>query len=82
MNDSPYATGLLIIILLASPLFIFVLIHNAIYEDYRSRTIRFIATKTSRENIIFGSLFFWIVCLTITVILFNSFLFFSELLHQ
>ncbi len=54
MNDSPYATGLLIIILLASPLFIFALSHNAINEEYRSRTIRFIATKTSRENIIFG----------------------------
>lgn len=85
MNDSPYATGLLIIILLASPLFIFVLIHNAIYEDYRSRTIRFIATKTSRENIIFGSLFFWIVCLTIVVILltfFSGHFYFSELIQS
>jgi ABC-2 type transport system permease protein len=89
MNDSPYATGLLIIILLASPLFIFALSHNAINEEYRSRTIRFIATKTSRENIIFGkffgTLFFWIVCLTIVVILltfFSGHFYFSELIQS
>lgn len=77
LGDSAYATGLLILILIASPLFVSTLTHNTINEEVKSRTIRFIATKTSRENIVFGkflgNLFFWIVCLFIALLLITPF---------
>lgn len=77
MGNSPYATGLLVIIILASPLFVSALSHNMINEELRSRTIRFIATKTSRENIILGkflgTLFFWIACLIVALLLITPF---------
>lgn len=77
LGDSAYATGLLILILIASPLFVSTLTHSTINEEVKSRTIRFIATKTSRENIVFGkflgNLFFWIVCLFIALLLITPF---------
>jgi len=73
VNDSPYAAGLLIIILLASPLFVSTLSHNVINEEVKTRTIRFIATKTSREKIILGKflgiLFFWFTCIFVASLL-------------
>lgn len=73
LGDSAYATGLLILILIASPLFVSTLTHSTINEEFKSRTIRFIATKTSRENIVIGkflgNLFFWIVCLFVALLL-------------
>lgn len=73
LGTNEYATGVLILILLASPLFIFTLSHNIINEELKSRTIRFIATKTSRNQIVLGKflgvLLFWIVCLTAAFLL-------------
>lgn len=77
LGDSPYATGLLILTLLASPLFVSTLTHNTINEELKTRTIRFIATKTSRANIVIGkflgNLFFWIVCLFVALLLITPF---------
>lgn len=73
INETPFSAGLLLTVLLASPLFIFTLSHNIINEEIKSRTIRFLATKTNRNNIIIGkflgALFFWALCLLITTIL-------------
>lgn len=72
-GTNEYATGLLIMVMLASPLFVFTLSHNIINEELKTRTIRFIATKTSREKIVLGKflavLFFWLACLIVALIL-------------
>jgi len=77
MGDSSYATGLLIVIILVSPLFVSTLSHNTVNEELSSRTIRFIATKTSRRNIILGKflgiLSFWTVCLIVALLLITPF---------
>jgi ABC-2 type transport system permease protein len=73
LTESPYATGLTFIILIAGPLFVSALSHNVINDELKSRTIRFIATKTTRDNIILGkflgTLFFWIACILVSVLL-------------
>lgn len=72
-GDDVYASGLLLLVLLLGPLFVFALSHDSINKETSSRTIRFIATKTSRDNIIIGkflgTLLFWTICLTITLFL-------------
>lgn len=77
LGESAYASGLMVLTITAIPLFVFSLSHNAINEEIKSRTIRFIATKTSRDNILLGKflgiLFFWITCLFIAVLLITLF---------
>jgi ABC-2 type transport system permease protein len=73
LGDHAYSVGLMVLIVLASPLFVSILSHNVINEELKSRTIRFIATKTSRDNIILGkflgTLLFWGICVFVALIL-------------
>lgn len=76
-GSNVYTLGLTMTILIAGPLFTLSLSHNIVNEEIRTRTIRFIATKTSRSNIIIGKylgiVFFWIICLSISMILISLF---------
>ncbi|MCP3029501.1 ABC transporter permease [Halobacillus sp. A5] len=73
LGSSAYAAGLMLIIIIASPLFVSSLSHNVINEELKSRTIRFIATKISRNRIIAGKflgiLLFWSLCLFVALLL-------------
>lgn len=72
-GNDVYTTGLMLTILFAGPLFTLSLSHNIINEEMKSRTIRFIATKTSRTNIIIGKylsiVIFWFICLLVSLLL-------------
>ena len=69
MEGSPYSIAIIFVTVLISPFFIFSLSHNSINEEIKSSTIRFIATKTKRRNIILGKflgmLLFWLLTLII-----------------
>ncbi|RKQ30247.1 ABC transporter permease [Oceanobacillus halophilus] len=73
LGDNAYVGGLMVILFLASPLFVTSLSHSVINKEVYARTIRFLATKTSRENIIIGkflgNLLFWVACLFISLLL-------------
>ncbi|AKG05852.1 hypothetical protein AAV35_013960 (plasmid) [Salimicrobium jeotgali] len=73
LGNNAYAGGAMIIVLVAGPLFVLSLSHNVINQEISSRTIRFIATKTSRFNFIAGKFlgvtFFWLLCLFIAFLL-------------
>ncbi|MEJ7174918.1 ABC transporter permease subunit [Staphylococcus caprae] len=73
INKTPFQIALFFTVILTSPLFIFTLSHNIINEEIKNRTIRFLATKTNRNNILLGkflgALLFWFVCLFITTLL-------------
>ncbi|MFL0475326.1 ABC transporter permease subunit [Priestia megaterium] len=73
LGNNVYAAGLLTLLLIAGPLFVTSLSHNVINQELHSRTIRFLATKISRDKIIFGKflgvLLFWIVCLLTALLL-------------
>lgn len=73
IKETPFSAGLLLTVLIASPLFVFTLSHNIINEELKNRTVRFLATKTSRFNILvgkfIGSLLFWTACLLLTTLL-------------
>ncbi|WP_281658754.1 ABC transporter permease subunit [Halobacillus sp. Cin3] len=84
-GNNAYATGATIIVLLAGPLFVLSLSHNVINQELSSRTIRFIATKTTRFNFVTGKMLgvtlFWITCLLIAFLLiipFSKAFFFLE----
>ncbi|MCD8827222.1 ABC transporter permease subunit [Staphylococcus gallinarum] len=72
-SETPFSAGLLLAVLLTGPLFTFTLSHNIINEEVKTRTIRFLATKTARNNILLGkfigALLFWGICLLIATIL-------------
>lgn len=72
IGNDIYATGLMVLIYLFSPFFVSSLSHDIVNREIDSKTIRFLATKTSRENIILGKFFgiflFWCVCIFITVL--------------
>lgn len=76
-GSNVYTLGLTMTILIAGPLFTLSLSHNIINEEIRTRTIRFIATKTSRANIVIGKylgiVFFWIICLVLSMLLISLF---------
>ncbi|MGY5433264.1 ABC transporter permease subunit [Staphylococcus xylosus] len=87
--ETPYSMGLLLTVLLASPLFIFALSHNVINEEVKTRTIRFLATKTNRPTIIIGkflgALLFWFLILLITtllIIIYSHEFYYIELLQS
>lgn len=73
LGDSAYIIGLMLLLFLASPLFVTSISHSSVNKEIESKTIRFLATKTSRENIIFGKFLgnvsFWVLCLTVALLL-------------
>ncbi|WP_066188698.1 ABC transporter permease [Gracilibacillus timonensis] len=73
LGQDAYAMGLMLVLLLASPLFVTSLSHNAVNKEIDTRTIRFLATKTSRDQIILGkfigNLLFWSVCISVALLL-------------
>ncbi|UYO35876.1 ABC transporter permease [Bacillus zhangzhouensis] len=88
LGDNAYVGGLMVLLFIAAPLFVTSLAHNAINKEVYSRTVRFLVTKTSRNSIIvgkfLGNLLFWIVCLTISLILiipFANTFYFLELIQ-
>lgn len=87
-NDA-YSGGLFIILFIGGPLFVTSLSHNVINRELYSRTIRFLATKTSRENIVLGkflgTILFWSVCTFISLLLiipFSNHFYFSEFIQS
>lgn len=73
IEGAPYAIAIIFMTILISPFFIFTLSHNAINEEIKSSTVRFIATKTKRVNIIMGKflglMLFWCVTLSISTLI-------------
>jgi len=73
LGSNAYAGGLLTLLLIAGPLFVTSLSHNIINQELHSRTIRFLATKTSRDKIVLGKflgiILFWVICLFIALLL-------------
>ncbi|EKU50363.1 hypothetical protein CD133_09310 [Staphylococcus massiliensis CCUG 55927] len=76
-NSDLYASGLLITSLIAGPLFTFALSHDAINQEVKSRTIRFIVTKVDRVEIVLGKYFafhiFWFICLTTSIMIVSAY---------
>ena len=86
-NDA-YAAALMILLFIAGPLFVTSLAHSVVNKEITSRTIRFLATKTLRKDIIIGkflgNLFFWSICLLSAVLLilpFSHTFYFAELVQ-
>ncbi|KQS45294.1 ABC transporter permease [Exiguobacterium sp. Leaf196] len=73
LGNNAYIIGLMLLLFLAAPLFVTSISHSSVNKEIESKTIRFLATKTSRENIIFGKFLgnvsFWVLCLTVAFIL-------------
>lgn len=73
LGNNAYIIGLMLLLFLAAPLFVTSISHSSVNKEIESKTIRFLATKTSRENIIFGKFLgnvsFWVLCLTVSLIL-------------
>lgn len=73
-NDAGiYATGLLIIIVFFGSLFTMALSHDVINREVSNRTIRFLLTRTSSEQIIWGKFLgtvaFWFACILLAVVI-------------
>lgn len=77
LGDNAYIIGLTLLLFLAAPLFVTSISHSTVNKEMESKTIRFLATKTSRENIILGkflgNLSFWVLCLSIALLLITPF---------
>ena len=73
IGDNAYVGGLFVILFVAGPIFVTSLSHNIINKEVSSKTIRFLATKTSRENIVlgkfFGNVLFWTTCVLLSLLL-------------
>lgn len=73
IGDNAYVGGLFIILFIAGPMFVTSLSHNVINREVSSKTIRFLATKTSRDNIVLGkflgNILFWTVCILLSLLL-------------
>lgn len=73
LGNNAYVIGLMLLLFLAAPLFVTSISHSSVNKEIESKTIRFLATKTSRENIIFGKFLgnvsFWMICLTVALLL-------------
>lgn len=65
-----HALGILALVMLLGPLFVFSLSHDMLNRELAGRTIRFLVTRTSRSRIVLGKflgvLLFWLVCMLIT----------------
>lgn len=89
LEDNAYVGGLMLLLFMAAPLFVTSLSHSLVNKDIESKTIRFLATKTSRDNIILGkflgSILFWITCLVIAMVLiipFSNAFYFVDLVQS
>ena len=73
LEGDVYMGGLLLLIIAAGPLFVASLSHSAINQEIHSRTIRFLATKVSREKIVLGKFLgiamYWVVCISVASLL-------------
>lgn len=71
--DGIYIAGLYALLVIAGPLFVLGLSHDVINKEIHSRTIRFLVTKTSRNQIVLGKflgiLAFWFFCIFISSLL-------------
>lgn len=65
-----HALGVLALVMVFGPLFVFGLSHDVMNRELSSRTIRFLITRTSRASIVlgkwFGVLLFWASCMLVT----------------
>ncbi|MEJ8767670.1 ABC transporter permease subunit [Oceanobacillus sp. HCA-5259] len=89
LGDNAYVGGLMILLFMASPLFVTSISNSIVNKEIDSKTIRFLATKTSRHNIILGkflgNVLFWFLCLMIALLLiipFSKAFYFSEFLQS
>lgn len=89
LGDNAYVIGLMLLLFLAAPLFVTSISHSSVNKEMESKTIRFLATKTSRENIIFGkflgNISFWVLCLSIALLLivpFSKSFYFVDLIQS
>lgn len=89
LGDNAYVGGLMLLLFVASPLFVTSISHSIVNKEVDSRTIRFLATKTSRQNIILGkflgNFLFWMFCLVIALLLivpFSHAFYFSEFIQS
>ncbi|PFG12431.1 ABC transporter permease subunit [Bacillus sp. es.036] len=73
LDGDIYMGGLVLLIIAAGPLFVASLSHSAINQEIHSRTIRFLATKVSREKIVLGKFLgialYWVVCILVASLL-------------
>ncbi|HZG82854.1 MAG TPA: ABC transporter permease subunit [Brevibacillus sp.] len=64
-----HALGILSLVMLLGPLFVFSLSHDIINRELAGRTMRFLVTRTSRKQIVLGKFLgvcsFWLVCMMI-----------------
>lgn len=64
-----YVAGVMIILLLIGPLLVISLSHDALNREFQNRSIRFLVTKTSRNQIVIGKFLgvflFWFLCMLI-----------------
>ncbi|MFQ3544470.1 ABC transporter permease subunit [Halobacillus rhizosphaerae] len=88
LGNDTYAAALMILLFIAGPLFVTSLANSVVNKEVTSRTIRFLATKTLRKDIILGKflghLLFWSICLVSAVLLmfpFSHTFYFSELVQ-
>lgn len=89
LGNNAYVGGLMLLLFVASPLFVTSISHSVVNKEVDSRTIRFLATKTSRNHIILGKFLgcflFWMLCLVIALLLiipFSKAIYFSEFLQS
>ncbi len=89
LGNNAYIIGLMLLLFLAAPLFVTSISHSSVNKEMESKTIRFLATKTSRESIIFGkflgNMSFWVICLTVALLLiipFSKSFYFVDLIQS
>lgn len=87
--DNAYMGGLYILLLLAGPIFVTSLSHDVINRETHSRTMRFLVTKLSRDEIVIGKFLgvslFWFVCILLSLIMLIPFaktFYFAELIES
>lgn len=77
LGNQIHLLGLIITVFIIGPFFVFGLNHDSINSEIESRTIRFLATKTNRKNIVVGkylaSILFWVFCLFVPLIIISFF---------
>jgi ABC-2 type transport system permease protein len=65
-----HALGILALVMILGPLFVFSLSHDVMNREITGRTMRFLVTRTSRKQIVLGKFLgvslFWLVCMLIT----------------
>ena len=73
LGENAFVGGLMIMLFLAAPLFVTSVSHSVVNKELETRTMRFLAAKTSRDNIILGkflgNVLFWTICLAVALLL-------------